>query len=49
MKYVIYAAVALAVLWAVWYLVRRIRALARGEACGDCGRCRSQDCPNRKK
>lgn len=49
MKYVVYIAVALAVLWAVWYLVRRIRAMARGETCGgDCGRCQ-RDCESRKK
>ena len=36
MKYVIYAAVALLILWAVVYLVRHVRRQLRGE-CGCCG------------
>ncbi len=36
MKYIIYAAVALLILWAVIYLVRHVRRQLRGE-CGSCG------------
>ena len=41
MKYVIYAAVALLVLWAVVYLARHVRRQLRGECgCGgSCGGC----------
>ena len=39
MKYIIYAGVALLILWAVVYLVRHVRRQLRGEyGCGgDCG------------
>ena len=39
MKYIIYAGVALLILWAVVYLVRNVRRQLRGECgCGgDCG------------
>ena len=43
MKYVIYAAVALLILWAAVYLVRHIRRQLRGE-CGCCGGGCSGDC-----
>ena len=43
MKYVIYAAVALLILWAAVYLVRHIRRQLRGE-CGCCGGSCSGDC-----
>ena len=53
MKYVIYAAVALLILWAVVYLVRHVRRQLRGEcgcggSCGgDCAAC-GQSCGKRK-
>ena len=50
MKYIIYAAVALLVLWAVVYLVRHVRRQLRGECgCGggDCASC-GQSCSRRK-
>ncbi|MEG0764744.1 MAG: FeoB-associated Cys-rich membrane protein [Pseudoflavonifractor sp.] len=42
MKYIIYAAVAVLILWAVVYLIRNIRRQLRGKcsACGgDCSHC----------
>lgn len=41
MKYVIYAAIALLVVWAVVYLVRHIRRQLKG----DCGCGQGADCP----
>lgn len=43
MKYIIYAAVGLLILWAVIYLVRHVRRQLRGE-CGCCGGSCSGDC-----
>ena len=50
MKYIIYAAVALLILWAVIYLVRHVRMQLRGECgscCGDCASC-GHSCSKRK-
>lgn len=43
MKYLVYAAAAALVLWAVWYLVRRFRRWWKGQ--GDCG-CGCEGCPH---
>ena len=49
MKYIIYAAVAALILWAVVCLVRHVRRQLRGECgCGgDCASC-GQSCSRRK-
>ena len=43
MKYVIYAAVALLIAWAVWYVCRHLLRQVRGK--GDCG-CGCAGCPH---
>jgi hypothetical protein len=48
-KYFIYIAVAVLILWSVYYVVRAIRRQLKGQGgCdGACGSC-SKDCPGRK-
>jgi hypothetical protein len=48
-KYIIYIAVAVLILWSVFYLIKVIRRQLKGQgscdgACGSCGR----NCQNRK-
>ena len=53
-KYVIYAALAVLILWSVWYLGRRVARQLRGECgcggtCGDCGsRPHGEGCKRKK-
>lgn len=48
MKYIIYLAVGVLAVWAVWYVIRHVRRQLRGE-CGCGGDCAGNCCACKKK